>query len=226
MRLFDVLGPVMIGPSSSHTAGAAKIGATAAKLLGETPTSAQILLHGSFATTGKGHGTDRAIVAGLLGMQPDDARLPDSFAIAQKQGLAFTIEAATLRDAHPNTAQITLGGNSGKTLTMQASSIGGGRICVTELDGMKASFGGESNTLVIHNDDTPGTIAAVTSQLALRNINIASMQVFRSGKGEQAVMVLECDQYLRANLSASLRMQPGILSVARLNVIPGKNTTY
>ncbi len=222
MRLFDVLGPVMIGPSSSHTAGAAKIGATASTLLGEAPVCAEILLHGSFATTGKGHGTDRAIVAGLLGMQPDDARLPNSFDVAKKQGLAFTIKAVELRDAHPNTAQITLTGKSGKSRTVRAASIGGGRICVSELDGMKASFGGENNTLVIHNDDTPGTIAAVTSQLALRNINIASMQVFRTGKGEQAVMVLECDQPLRANLSAALRMQPGILSVARLNVIPGK----
>ncbi len=222
MRLFDVLGPVMIGPSSSHTAGAAKIGATAVKLLGEAPTHAKIVLHGSFATTGKGHGTDKAIVAGLLGMQPDDARLPKSFELAEKQGFAFTIETAELRGAHPNTAIITLTGTSGRVLSLQAASIGGGRICVNELDGMKASFGGESNTLIIHNDDTPGTIACVTTHLAARNINIASMQVFRSGKGEQAVMVLECDQHLKAELSAALRKEQGILSVTRLNVGKGK----
>ncbi len=219
MRLFDVLGPIMIGPSSSHTAGAAKIGATAAKLLGEPPVYAEIALHGSFATTGKGHGTDKALVAGLLGMQPDDARLPHSFAIAKEQGLQFSITHLELRDAHPNTAVIQLQGASGKILTLRAASIGGGRICVNELNGMKASFGGESNTLIIHNDDTPGTIATVTSQLAVRGINIASMQVFRSGKGEQAVMVLECDQPLKPDLSAALRTADGILSVTRLNVI-------
>ncbi|MFI3168543.1 MAG: L-serine ammonia-lyase, iron-sulfur-dependent subunit beta [Faecalibacterium sp.] len=222
MRLFDVLGPIMIGPSSSHTAGAAKIGATAAKLLGEAPAQAEISLHGSFATTGKGHGTDRAIVAGLLGMQPDDARLPKSFEVAAAQGLQFTFQTVELRDVHPNTAVLRLTGKSGRTLTLRAASIGGGRICVNELDGMKASFGGESNTLIIHNDDTPGTIARVTTQLAARRINIASMQVFRSGKGEQAVMVLECDQHLKAELSAALREEAGILSVTRLNVEKGK----
>ncbi len=222
MRLFDVLGPIMIGPSSSHTAGAAKIGATAAKLLGETPVRAEILLHGSFATTGKGHGTDKAIVAGLLSLQPDDARLPNSFALAAERGLHFEIQETELRDAHPNTAIISIVGETGRVLTMRAASIGGGRICVQELNGMKASFGGENNTLIIHNDDTPGTIAIVTTALALRKINIASMQVFRSAKGEQAVMVLECDQPLRSDLSAALRLQPGILSVTRLNVEHGK----
>ncbi len=221
MRLFDVLGPIMKGPSSSHTAGAAKIGATAAKLLGEKITTAEIALHGSFATTGKGHGTDKALIAGLLGMRPDDERLPDSFAVAQQAGLEFHISNIELRDAHPNTAVLQLTGESGRVLTMRACSIGGGRICVTELDGMKASFGGESNTLIIHNDDTPGTIASVTKHLAARKINIASMQVFRSGKGEQAVMVLECDQHLKAELSAALRSEAGILSVTRLNVERG-----
>ena len=108
MRLFDVLGPVMIGPSSSHTAGAARIGYTAQKLLGEVPAKADIGLYGSFATTGKGHGTDRALVAGLLGLRPDDPRLPDSFALAEEQGMAFTIHPVELRSAHPNTAVLHL----------------------------------------------------------------------------------------------------------------------
>ena len=103
MRLFDVLGPVMIGPSSSHTAGAARIGYTAQKLLGEIPAQADIGLYGSFATTGKGHGTDKALVAGLLGLRPDDPRLPDSFALAAEQGMAFRIHPVELRSAHPNT---------------------------------------------------------------------------------------------------------------------------
>ena len=193
MRLFDVLGPVMIGPSSSHTAGAAKIGYTAQKLLGDIPVDADIGLYGSFATTGRGHGTDRALVAGLLGLRPDDPRLPDSFELAREQGMKFSIHLVELRSAHPNTAVLRLTSRTGRVLSMKAASVGGGRIRVTEIDGVPADFGGDSNTLIIHNEDTPGCIAEVTTSLALRRINIASMQVFRAGTGSYAVMVLECD---------------------------------
>ena len=155
MRLFDVLGPVMIGPSSSHTAGAAKIGYTAQKLLGEVPAQADIGLYGSFATTGKGHGTDRALVAGLLGLRPDDPRLPDSFVLAAQQGMQFSIHPVELRSAHPNTAVLTLTSRTGRQLSLKAASVGGGRIRVTEIDGVPADFGGDSNTLIIHNEDTP-----------------------------------------------------------------------
>ena len=139
----------MIGPSSSHTAGAARIGYTAQKLLGEVPAKADIGLYGSFATTGKGHGTDRALVAGLLGLRPDDPRLPDSFALAEEQGMAFTIHPVELRSAHPNTAVLHLTARSGRELSIKAASVGGGRIRVTEIDGVPADFGGDSNTLII-----------------------------------------------------------------------------
>ena len=155
MRLFDVLGPVMIGPSSSHTAGAARIGYTAQKLLGDVPAEADIGLYGSFATTGRGHGTDRALVAGLLGLRPDDPRLPDSFALAEEAGMKFTIHPVELRAAHPNTAVLTLKSKAGRILVLKAASVGGGRIRVTEIDGVPADFGGDSNTLIIHNEDTP-----------------------------------------------------------------------
>lgn len=168
MRLFDVLGPVMIGPSSSHTAGAAKIGYTAQKLLGDIPVDADIGLYGSFATTGRGHGTDRALVAGLLGLRPDDPRLPDSFGLAREQGMKFSIHPVELRSAHPNTAVLRLTSRTGRVLSMKAASVGGGRIRVTEIDGVPADFGGDSNTLIIHNEDTPGCIAEVTTSLALR----------------------------------------------------------
>ena len=171
MRLFDVLGPVMIGPSSSHTAGAARIGYTAQKLLGDVPVEADIGLYGSFATTGRGHGTDRALVAGLLGLRPDDPRLPDSFALAEEAGMKFTIHPVELRAAHPNTAVLTLKSKAGRTLVLKAASVGGGRIRVTEIDGVPADFGGDSNTLIIHNEDTPGCIAEVTMSLAQRRIN-------------------------------------------------------
>ncbi len=218
MRLFDVLGPVMIGPSSSHTAGAAKIGYTAQKLLGEMPARARIGLHGSFATTGRGHGTDRAIVAGLLGMKPDDPRLPQSFALARQLGMEFSIQPVELRAAHPNTAVLELEGRSGRTLSIKAASIGGGRIRVVEIDGVPADFGGDSNTLIIHNADTPGYIAEVTTAIARRHINIASMQVFRAAPGGYAVMVLECDSPIPAELERQLAAVPGILKVTRLNV--------
>ena len=218
MRLFDVLGPVMIGPSSSHTAGAAKIGYTAQKLLGELPAEADIGLYGSFATTGKGHGTDRALVAGLLGLRPDDPRLPDSFALAQKVGMKFIIHPVELRAAHPNTTVLTLKSRSGRTLTLKAASVGGGRIRVTEIDGVPADFGGDSNTLIIHNEDTPGCIAEVTTCLAMRRINIASMQVFRASTGGSAVMVLECDSHIPRPLEQQLSVLPGIRKVTCLNV--------
>ena len=219
MRLFDVLGPVMIGPSSSHTAGAAKIGYTAQKLLGDLPVEADIGLYGSFATTGKGHGTDRALVAGLLGLRPDDPRLPDSFALAQQQGMKFRIHPVELRSGHPNTAVLTLKSRTGRVLSMKAASVGGGRIRVTEIDGVPADFGRrQQHPWIIHNEDTPGCIAEVTASLAMRRINIASMQVFRAGTGSYAVMVLECDSHIPHPLVQQLAVMPGILKVTCLNV--------
>lgn len=126
MRLFDILGPVMVGPSSSHTAGAVRIGLTARKLLGDQPVHADISLHGSFALTGHGHGTDCALIAGLLGMQPDDLRIPDSFSVAAEQGLTFSFQKVQLRNAHPNTARLQLEDAKGRTLDIVAESIGAG----------------------------------------------------------------------------------------------------
>ena len=208
----------MIGPSSSHTAGAAKIGYTAQKLLGEVPAQADIGLYGSFATTGKGHGTDRALVAGLLGLRPDDPRLPDSFALAARAGDAVQHPPGRAalcppqhRRAHPDQPHRA-------AAFAQGASVGGGRIRVTEIDGVPADFGGDSNTLIIHNEDTPGCIAEVTMALALRRINIASMQVFRAAAGGYAVMVLECDSHIPHALERQLAVMPGLLKVTCLNV--------
>ena len=188
MRLFDVLGPVMIGPSSSHTAGAARIGYTAQKLLGDIPAEADIGLYGSFATTGRGH------------------------------GMKFTIHPVELRAAHPNTTVLTLKSKAGRILVLKAASVGGGRIRVTEIDGVPADFGGDSNTLIIHNEDTPGCIAEVTMSLAQRRINIASMQVFRAATGGYAVMVLECDSHIPHVLEQQMAVMPGIRKVTCLNI--------
>lgn len=218
MRLFDVLGPVMTGPSSSHTAGAARIGLTARRLLGQAPARAEILLHGSFASTGRGHGTDRALVAGLLGLQPDDSRIPQSFALAQQAGLEFTIGATTLRGAHPNTALLRLRGADGKPLEVMGESIGGGRINICRIDGIPTSFGADCNTLIVRNTDKPGHVARVTGALSAQGINIATMNLYRSTAGAIAVMVLECDAPIPAEVVAYLRVLPGILSVTSLNL--------
>lgn len=218
MNLFDILGPVMVGPSSSHTAGAVKIGLVARRMLGVQPLRAKILLHGSFASTGSGHGTDRAIIAGLLGMLPDDLRIPQSFEAAQQAGLQFSFGTVNLHGAHPNTALLTIEGNGERKLEMMAASIGGGRIKVCQIDGIDTNFSGEYNTLVVHNLDQPGHVAQVTTLLAQQNVNIATMQLFRNVKGGYAVMVVECDQTIPDDLVNWLVKLDGIIKVSYLNV--------
>ena len=202
MDIFDILGPVMVGPSSSHTAGAARIGAMARTLLGEEVADAKLHLYGSFAETGKGHGTDRALVAGLLGMKPDDLRIPNAFEEAKKAGLRYTIDEIDLRDAHPNTAVLEVQGVSGKQLTMQAASLGGGRIEVNRIDGIEVSFTGMYSTLIVRNQDEFGSVAGVTN-----------MSLSRQKRGGDALMVIEIDQHMRPNQVQFLAELPGILSV-------------
>ena len=213
MRLFDVLGPVMTGPSSSHTAGALRIGLTARNLLGEAPKTAEILLHGSFAATGRGHGTDRALVAGLLGMLPDDERIPDSFSLAQQAGLDYTIGTVVLRGAHPNTALLRLEGVSGRKLEVMGASIGGGRIMVVEMNGLRANFSGDLPTLIVHNVDQPGHVSEVTSMLAHKGVNIATMQLYRDHPGGNAVMIIETDKAVPPEGIAWLERSEGITRV-------------
>ena len=218
MRLFDVLGPVMTGPSSSHTAGAVRIGLTARRLLGSRPLNAEIQLHGSFAATGRGHGTDKALVAGLLGMQPDDPRIPQSCELARQAGLQFSVGSVTLRGAHPNTTVLRLTGEDSRSLEVVGASIGGGRISICQIDGITTNFGADYNTLIVHNLDTPGHVAAVTGCLSDHAINIATMQLYRSTAGGYAVMVLECDQPIPDEVIAELRQKPGIVKVTSLNL--------
>ena len=218
MNIFDIMGPVMVGPSSSHTAGAVRIGLVTRRLLGEPVKEAELLLHGSFAATGEGHGTDRALVAGLLGMKPDDERIPDSFALAEKQGLRFTVGTVALRNVHPNTALLRVVGASGKKLEVVASSLGGGRIKICRLDGIETNFSGDCPTLVVHNVDQPGHVAQVTALLRRYSINIAAMQLYRDTRGGYAVMVLECDQPIPAEPLRSLEREDGIIKVTYLNL--------
>jgi len=215
MNLFDILGPVMVGPSSSHTAGAVRIGRMARSLLGQEPVKAEILLHGSFASTGEGHGTHQAIIAGLLGLHTDDPLVPRSFELAAERGLAFTFGTVALRDVHPNSALIRLEGASGGKLEVGASSPGGGRIKVFRLDGLDTAFSGELPTLVVHNSDQPGCVSQVTGALARRGLNVATLQLNRGGRGGSAVMVIECDQPIFKQAAEEIRALPGILRVTR-----------
>ena len=183
MDIFDIIGPVMVGPSSSHTAGAVRIGYIAGKLMGEPIAKAEILLYGSFLATGKGHGTRKALVAGLLGMKPDDMRIPDSFEIAKEHGIEVAFGESALRDAHPNTVQIFLTSVTGKNLEVVGESLGGSRINIAQIDGISTNFSGDYPTLVVHNMDQPGHVAEVTSMLAHKSVNIAAMQLYRAGRG-------------------------------------------
>jgi len=215
MNLFDILGPVMVGPSSSHTAGAVRIGKMARSLLGQQPVKAQLLLHGSFASTGEGHGTHQALIAGLLGLTPDDPRVPESFRLAREQGLDFTFVTCTLRDAHPNSVLLRLEGAAGRIMEVGAASLGGGRIRVFQVDGLHTSFSGELPTLVVHNTDQPGCVSQVTGILARRGLNVATLQLNRGGRGGSAVMVIECDQPIFEQAAEEIRALPGILRVTR-----------
>lgn len=218
MNLFDIIGPVMVGPSSSHTAGAVRIGYIAGRLLGEPAAQADIYLHGSFLATGKGHGTDRALIAGLLGMHTDDERIPDSFEIAKEAGMKIQFEGIELRDAHPNSVQMLLTGVNGKKLDIVAASIGGGRIKVCSLNGMEANFGAEYPTLIVNNMDKPGIVNEVTAALACENINIATMQLYRDKRGSNAVLILECDGEIPHQAVEKLRNIPGIWNVTYLSM--------
>ncbi|MBQ3079077.1 MAG: L-serine ammonia-lyase, iron-sulfur-dependent subunit beta [Clostridia bacterium] len=193
MNIFDIIGPIMIGPSSSHTAGAARIGRAAARLLDDEPVKAKITLSGSFMRTYQGHGTDKALIAGILDMPVDDLRIRDSFEIAQKKGFEYEFILEDIPDAHPNTALIALEGKNGGCVTMRACSVGGGAIRVEELNGLAVSFTGAMDTLVISHTDAPGVIANVSSLIAGLGVNIATMQVFRRNAGGDAVMVIETD---------------------------------
>ena len=218
MNLFDILGPVMVGPSSSHTAGAVRIGLISRKLLQEIPVKAEIKLHGSFATTGLGHGTDRALIAGLLGMKPDDIRIPQSFEIAEKEGLHFSVTNVNLKDVHPNTAVLKITGENGRSVEVQAASIGGGRIMIHKLDGIQVNFSAEKPTLIVHNLDQPGHIAEVTSMLSHKSVNVATMQLYRDKRGGYAVMVLEMDQAVPIEAIKWLEHLEGIIKVTYIDV--------
>ncbi|MEG0308243.1 MAG: L-serine ammonia-lyase, iron-sulfur-dependent subunit beta [Clostridium sp.] len=210
---FDIMGPIMIGPSSSHTAGAARLAKLAAKIAEDNVKEVRFLLHGSFAKTYRGHGTDRALVAGILGMDPWDYELKNSFEVAKVSGLKYTFEEADLGDVHPNTVKFVMKDSNGNETTVTGSSIGGGNIVIFELDGQSIRFTGEYPTLIITHLDVPGMIYRVSNLLFNENINIASMNVYRKSKGSDASTVVETDGVVNHEVIEKLRRIENIKNV-------------
>ena len=213
MNIFDIIGPVMIGPSSSHTAGAVRIGRVSWKILGEDVIQADIGLAGSFALACKGHGTDKALIAGILGMKVDDDRIPHSFEIAADLGLSYQFSEISIPHTHPNTAVLHLRGIRGTECTVQGVSIGGGNVIISKINGMDAVFSGAQDTLIIAHHDTPGVIASVTSQLAKSGANIGNFRLSRPQKGKLAIMTIEMDSGIEKSTVNELRALPDITSV-------------
>lgn len=208
VSLFDILGPTMVGPSSSHTAGACRLGLMARAILGGTPERALIRLHGSFAATGEGHGTHRALVGGLAGLAPDDLRLRSAYEEAERAGIRWEFQEVDLgEDAHPNTAIIEVE-REGESATLRGASVGGGRIRVTEVDGFAVDLEGDYHTLVLQAHDEPGTIASVTTILAGHGVNLATMRVDRTGRHKDALMTIEADEPISEGALAAIRGFP------------------
>lgn len=220
MNIFDIIGPVMVGPSSSHTAGAVRLGNAARAILGQPVAKAVIGLHGSFAQTGRGHGTDLALVAGLMGWATDDLRIPEAFAFARQTGLEYYFENFNAGDAaHPNFVRFTLTGKNGSKSQVAGASVGGGRVVISEVDGFPLEFTGEFPTVLTLHEDRPGAVAEVTGILSKRGVNIAQMRVFRKNKGGLASMVLETDQPIDDSDIAAVAGISMIKSVRRINAI-------
>lgn len=217
--VFDILGPVMIGPSSSHTAGAARLGKVARSVAGDEVVKVTFYLHGSFAKTYKGHGTDRALVAGILGMEPSDKRLRDALKIAKEKGLDFSFVETDLGDVHPNTVKFIMITKSGEKREVVGSSIGGGSIKITEVNGNKVEFTGDYPTLIIAQKDVPGVVSKVTNLLYEKGINIAFMSVFRRQRGQGANMVFELDHGIDNDTLIKIREVDYITRVIMVNPV-------
>ena len=209
MRVFDILGPVMVGPSSSHTAGAASIARLAWRMMNPKIKSVHFTLYGSFARTYQGHGTDRALLGGMMGFETDDVRIRDSFEIAKKEGIEFSFTANTVEtDVHPNTVDMEIEDITGRKMTVRGESIGGGKVRLTRIDGVKVLFTGEYHSLIVVHKDHPGVIANVTTILSKCHVNIAYLRVYRENKGGIAYMIIESDEEITRDTVDAIEKNP------------------
>lgn len=221
VSLLDIIGPVMVGPSSSHTAGACRLGLLARGVVGGTPQRARIELHGSFARTGEGHGTDKAIVGGLMGFRPDDERLRTALEIMEREGLDYRFEKTTLGpegEVHPNTVRLTVERDDQRSVVV-GSSLGAGRVRVTEIDGFPVEVAGNLDTIVIVAEDVTGSVAAIASILAESAVNIATLRLTRKERGGDAFMVIEVDHAPDDRVRDEIRALPWVRSAFRLDKV-------
>lgn len=203
----------MIGPSSSHTAGAIRLGKIARELLGQQPVKALIKLHGSFAKTYRGHGTDKAIIGGLLGYSTDDPEIRTCIDFAKQKGLKYLFQTVKLKNVHPNSAVIHVEGKSGSAVSILGSSTGGGRVVIKRVNNFNVDFTAEFYTMIIPHKDTPGVVASVTNILAYYGINIANMKVYRCHRGIDAMMIIETDQQMNDGIVNSINRTDSILDI-------------
>ncbi len=217
--IFDILGPIMIGPSSSHTAGAARIGEVARYIADFELGKVIFHLHGSFAKTYKGHGTDKALVAGILGMEPHDERLRSSFEIAKDRGIDIEFKKADLGIVHPNTVKIELFGKNEEKATVTGTSIGGGAIVITDVNGFQIYFTDEYPTIMITQTDKKGVISRVSALLTSNGINIAKMTVNRKIRGEVATMIIETDSLISDEIKTALENIEDVLTLRVINPV-------
>lgn len=211
LSIFDVIGPNMIGPSSSHTAGAVSMALVARKMFPEQICKVSFTLYGSFAKTYHGHGTDRALLGGILGFATDDARIRDAFDLAKEFGVEYEyiIDEETIPD-HPNTADIHMTGINGYEMMVRGQSIGGGKIKIVRINDIDVEFTGEYCTLIVKQLDTPGVIAHITQCLSDCNVNIAFMRLFREDKGATAFTVVESDEIIPENILEKIRQNENV----------------
>ncbi|WP_209122426.1 L-serine ammonia-lyase, iron-sulfur-dependent subunit beta [Alkalihalobacillus sp. BA299] len=214
--VFDIIGPIMIGPSSSHTAGAARIGRVARTLFGREPKWANIYFYGSFAKTYKGHGTDVAIVGGLLDFDTFDNRITNAIKISESKGIQINFYEEEAVTDHPNTAKIVLGDDKDK-LELVGISIGGGKIEIIELNGFELRLSGNHPAILVVHNDRYGVIANVSNILAKYQINIGHMEVSRKEKGQEALMVIEVDQNVEGPLLKEMEALPNINKVTKIH---------
>lgn len=214
ISVFDVLGPNMIGPSSSHTAGAAVIGALAGKIMTPPIKKVEFTLYGSFAKTYQGHGTDRALLGGVMGFATDDTRIRDSFRIAQERGIAYTFTPnETETDIHPNTVDIRMENETGQVMTVRGESLGGGKVRIVRINGVSVDFTGEYSSVIVIQQDQPGVVAHITKVISDLGINIAFLRLFRDAKGHTAYTIVESDSRLPEDILDALRENPNIRDV-------------
>lgn len=218
ISIFDVIGPNMVGPSSSHTAGAANISYIAMKMFGENISNVKFTLYGSFAKTYKGHGTDKALLGGILGFTSDNLKIRDSFNIAEEKDITYSFEESQLETAHPNTVDVYMESKNGKKMTIKGVSVGGGKVKIVSIDNVEVEFYGEYPTLIIDHKDKKGILAFILNSLSDANVNIAFMKVYRHEKGESAHSIIETDDKIPFEITNKLKENKNIINVMLVQI--------